>query len=331
MSVQAGGAIVIHKMVGGVETALTSASYDFSAGTFYNVWFVVQDDIVVAKIWAEGTSEPSSWTLGVYDSSLTGGGRAAVSAYAPSGATVTFDDYVVATIGGGGNQWSPPPGYAAILDGAVDGDKTLTMFDGTVFTFAYANNPGQYATSITNKAGRVVNVDYSTIATDGKVKLTDALSGRQIRLSTTGGVSAFRITAAEVSNPAGGNYVWTYGYDTTIPADPRLTQVCEPSTPTACRSFQYHPVTAGYGSRLKLHKILDGYAVAQVEVTYGVTSRVTELKNAFGDAKKFQYSQQAVEPFDITAKLLDERYAATQANWDTKSWQHVTSTPNPAG
>ncbi|MEO8697918.1 MAG: DUF6531 domain-containing protein, partial [Acidimicrobiales bacterium] len=313
--VQASGAFSISKMVSNVETGLTSTTYSAAANTTFNLRFRAQGTLLQAKIWQDGTTEPSGWTLSTTDSSITTSGRAAVSATGGVSATVTFDDYTLSSLAAGsGTTWAPPAGYTAQLSGAVGATKTLTMGDGTKYTFpAIGGSPTTaWASSITDSAGHVLNLDYSTIGADGKIKLTDAATGRQIRLNTTGSPD-FRITSAEINNPAGGNYTWNYTYDTTTYADPVLTKVCDARGSTYCRNYYW---TTGP----KLYKVTDGKGQVDFELGFSssgnTTGRVTSIKNALNDQKTFAYSQQTSGAFELTTTMTDER---------AKDWKHVYS------
>ncbi|MEO8695675.1 MAG: RHS repeat-associated core domain-containing protein [Acidimicrobiales bacterium] len=320
--VQASGAFSISKIVSNVETGLASGTFTPAANAFFNLRFRAQGNMLQAKIWQDGTTEPSGWTLSTTDSSITTSGRAALSSMGGIASTVTFDEYSLTNLSGSGAGWAPPPGYIGALTGTASTVKTLTTGDGTLYTFAApATNPGNYATSITDPFGRVLNIDYSTIATDGKIKLTDIASGRQIRLNTTGGTTNFRITSAEINNPAGGVFTWTYTYDTTsYPGEVRLTKMCDPRGPTYCHNYTWQAQANG-----KIYKDVDAKGQTNFELTYGTTGRITTVKNGLGDLSKFQYSQQTSAPFEITSKYLDERYADIQTNWDNKASQQIYS------
>ena len=110
----------------------------------------------------------SGWTISTTDSSLTSG-RAALSALGYSAGTFTFDDYTLKDLAGGGSDdWAVEAGYSAKLAGAMDATKTLTMGDGTIYGFPTMSSGKAWANSITDPAGHVLNLDYSTIASDGK-------------------------------------------------------------------------------------------------------------------------------------------------------------------
>jgi hypothetical protein len=64
----------INKTVAGTSTTLVSATFTPTLGTFYWIRGRVQGSNLYAKIWQDGTSEPSAWTLTTSDTSITGAG-----------------------------------------------------------------------------------------------------------------------------------------------------------------------------------------------------------------------------------------------------------------
>jgi RHS repeat-associated protein len=92
----AANTVALRKTVSSTDTSLTSTSFTFAANTTYRVRFQAIGTAIKAKIWADGTAEPGSWTLSTTDSSNTSG-RAAISQRGTSsGARDSYlDDYTL--------------------------------------------------------------------------------------------------------------------------------------------------------------------------------------------------------------------------------------------
>jgi RHS repeat-associated protein len=92
----AAGTVAIRKTVSSTDSSLSSASFGFAANTTYRVRFQAIGTAIKAKIWADGTAEPGSWTLSTTDSSHSSG-RAALSQQGTSSGTRDsyVDDYTL--------------------------------------------------------------------------------------------------------------------------------------------------------------------------------------------------------------------------------------------
>lgn len=69
-----GGVARIGKDVSNSFTTLASTSVTYSSGNFYWLRFNLVSTNLKLKFWADGSSEPGSWTVTTTDSSLTSGG-----------------------------------------------------------------------------------------------------------------------------------------------------------------------------------------------------------------------------------------------------------------
>jgi YD repeat-containing protein len=80
---------------------LAGDSFTFDANTTYRVRFRADGSLLAAKVWVDGTSEPSAWTLDATDDQHASG-RAAVSAhvYDSSAFEATIDDYELTEVDG---------------------------------------------------------------------------------------------------------------------------------------------------------------------------------------------------------------------------------------
>jgi len=65
------GKLDLEKDVTGTATQITNTTFTITANTLYWLRFRCQGTNLKAKIWADGSSEPGSWTLTTTDSALT--------------------------------------------------------------------------------------------------------------------------------------------------------------------------------------------------------------------------------------------------------------------
>jgi hypothetical protein len=68
-----GSHLIIQKKVSGVATTLATVSFAATAGTSYTMRFNVTGTTLSAKVWATGSTEPTSWMATATDTALTSG------------------------------------------------------------------------------------------------------------------------------------------------------------------------------------------------------------------------------------------------------------------
>jgi PKD repeat protein len=98
-----GGSGNLEFMVGqsGSWTVVDNTSVSVSVNTFYWLRFEVQGSNVYLKLWADGTTEPSSWTWsGTSTATITTAGTMGLYGWASSGSPVEFDSFSVAAVSG---------------------------------------------------------------------------------------------------------------------------------------------------------------------------------------------------------------------------------------
>lgn len=89
----------ISKYVAGVSTAVGSnVSFTFEAGALYNARFRVNGNVVRARLWKDGTNEPSAWQVDTTDTSLSSAGWVGVGRF-PAAPTIEVTHFVAATDG----------------------------------------------------------------------------------------------------------------------------------------------------------------------------------------------------------------------------------------
>lgn len=94
-----GTALSIAKIVSGTSTTLATTSFTPSASTFYWIRLRVQGSALKAKIWQDGTAEPTSWTVSTSDSTFTSAGLVGLRAFLTVTGTVSFDNFLAQPIG----------------------------------------------------------------------------------------------------------------------------------------------------------------------------------------------------------------------------------------
>jgi YD repeat-containing protein len=141
------------------------------------------------------------------------------------------------------NSFTPPLGRYSTLRAVGTTGYTLVDKDGTTYTFTGPTGvTGQYAlSSVADAAGRTM-----TLAVDGNGRVTTITSaaGRSLTLTwatpagtTTPHVATVTTDAAVPGVPATAA-TWTYGYSGDL-----LTQVCPPTSTTACTTYTYGTTT----------------------------------------------------------------------------------------
>jgi hypothetical protein len=88
--------LVIGKVVSGTNTDLFTTAFTVTAGSLYWIRFRAIGTHLAAKVWADGSGEPASFTLSGTDSSITAAGGFGLTINASStGTTWDFDSFTV--------------------------------------------------------------------------------------------------------------------------------------------------------------------------------------------------------------------------------------------
>jgi len=124
--------VKITKVVNGTKTvlALNSAVKDYVADQWYMVRFRINGTSLKCKVWAEETSEPSTWLIDITDSSITGVGAVGLGREEEQD-TKSYDYIVVAT---NGDTAAYPVGTGAIRTTQVSGEVLSTQANPIVWT-----------------------------------------------------------------------------------------------------------------------------------------------------------------------------------------------------
>ncbi len=155
------GTVQLWKSSAGITTQLASVPGVASVTTTKQwVRFRVQGSSLSAKVWTDGTPEPSGWELTATDSSITAAGVLQLKWWRPSAATsareVHLDDIHVTRV-----STVPPPTVPAAPSGLVASAVSSSAVD-----LSWTDNAG-------NESG--YTVERSPNGTSGWVVLTSAL------------------------------------------------------------------------------------------------------------------------------------------------------------
>jgi len=89
----------VSKLVSGTQTLLSPLhAFAFAANTWYYVRFRVNGTSLKAKVWADGTEEPTSWQIEITDSSISAAGWIGASNVESTG-TRDWDWFSIGTAG----------------------------------------------------------------------------------------------------------------------------------------------------------------------------------------------------------------------------------------
>jgi hypothetical protein len=92
-----GNNLILQSKVSGATTIIGSTPFAATAGTSYSIRFQVIGTTLSARVWATGTTEPSTWMVTVTNSSLTSG-YCGIRILAQSGVTATFTSFQATTV-----------------------------------------------------------------------------------------------------------------------------------------------------------------------------------------------------------------------------------------
>jgi hypothetical protein len=79
----------IQKSVASAFTTLASTAFSGSNNTYYWIRFSAFGNLLAAKIWQDGSTEPAAWTLSIADATFSSG-QYGVRGAVPAGVTVSF-------------------------------------------------------------------------------------------------------------------------------------------------------------------------------------------------------------------------------------------------
>ena len=82
---------------GAASPVSASATVTLTANTAYWIRFRVQGNVLAARIWKDGTVEPTTWDVSVTDTSITGPGSAGIRAYG-DGASWNIDHFTFGSL-----------------------------------------------------------------------------------------------------------------------------------------------------------------------------------------------------------------------------------------
>jgi RHS repeat-associated protein len=160
-----GSNLDIQKHDGTGFTSLAATTTDLLSDTAYWIRFRVAGTTLSARIWQDGTAEPTTWTVSVTDSSITGPGRAGMRAYG-DGTRWNSDHFAFGSLDGGGPTDTPTDTATATPTGTVTATPVNSV-TATVTQTATAT-----ATAIASITPITRTIDYTY---DGLQRLTGAV------------------------------------------------------------------------------------------------------------------------------------------------------------
>ena len=234
-------AVHIKKIVNSTLTDLGQFNYSLTGSTPQQVRFQVQGSTIRARIWALGTSEPSTWSLSVSDSEITTPGVLQLAnSFSSTASTVTVDDLSVMVANslrwdynGDGTVFHEYDGAGQATTYGYDPQARLTtVTDPLSRTTTYGYDPAGNrttkqdpggncglssgcTTTTYDAAGQAIRIDYSDAATPDVTRIDYDLDGRRTRMTDGTGTSTWvwdslgRLT----SQTNGAGKTIGYGYD----------------------------------------------------------------------------------------------------------------------
>lgn len=90
------GTVQITKFIAGALTVIASTAFALINGQDYWMVYFVRDHLHTVKVWADGTTEPSSWTVTTTDTTYLDSGGFGIQAWTGNGAhAIDFDNFMV--------------------------------------------------------------------------------------------------------------------------------------------------------------------------------------------------------------------------------------------
>jgi hypothetical protein len=154
--VDGGSGLTIQKVVSGSVTTLGTYDFTWSANTWYWIRFRVIDTSLKARVWSDGSQEPSNWQIETTDNSISSG-WVGIGSY-PSSSTGIYYDYFGTGTGGDTAPATAlrPPEVAT--QPATNVDKTTATLNGVISNTWY-DDPTRYIEyGLTTSYGTVVNI-----------------------------------------------------------------------------------------------------------------------------------------------------------------------------
>ncbi len=247
-----GTTLTLAKTVSGTSTTLGTATVTLSANTFYWLRLSVIGTTIQGKMWADGTSEPSTWTIAsVTDTSLTSGLFGFYTKLNLTSDIVTFDSYTV-------------------TDGvASNTNYTTTITDTQLSTYsAETSVAGSGTTSIsdTQLPGYDAN---ATIAGSG---IVPTITDTQLPGYTADATSAASSPTTNYTTTITDTQLPTYAADATITGSGNT-----PITDTSLPGYSADATIAGSGSTSISDPQLAGYD-ANATTRANVTTTIVDTQ-----------------------------------------------------
>jgi hypothetical protein len=174
------------KYVAGTSTTTDTAGGALTANAWYWSRVRINGSTITQKMWADGTTEPTTWAQTITDTSVTGVGWAGVFITVLAATRMTYDQISIATAGATAPAGAPALTVSAGSDVTIPAGQTATITGtatssgGTIATRAWTLASYVGGAAYTLSGGTTATVTF-TPASPGKYTLrytvTDSLGG----------------------------------------------------------------------------------------------------------------------------------------------------------
>jgi RHS repeat-associated protein len=158
-----GSDLDIFKHDGSGFTSLAATTTDVLPDTAYWIRFRAEGTTLSARIWEDGTAEPTSWTVQVTDSSISGPGRAGIRAWAGSTTGWNIDHFAFGSLDEGSPTATPTDTATATATPTTSPTATATgtaLPTTTTRTIAYTYDGLQRLTGAVESLGSSFAYSY---------------------------------------------------------------------------------------------------------------------------------------------------------------------------
>lgn len=167
--------IGIIKTVAGTSTNLITASFTPTLNSFYWMRFKIVGSDLYGKIWADGSTEPTAWTVQTTDTSITGaGGIGIVNNTSNSADTAKYDHFYVVDYTPGSFSTLTSLDSSQSGGGTNTGTDTLTSLDASGSVTASSSGPVNSGTDQLFSFDAVSGTDLGTNTGTDTTQISDA-------------------------------------------------------------------------------------------------------------------------------------------------------------